>query len=1017
MSHPSDPLDLAELELERELRQMFELDSQKDLETYLTCVDNLQDNSWAADIQKMYRAVHTIKGSSVTVKADAILNVATVLEDLLSELRYLETIPSLEDGQLQEILLEGGEIIASVLNNQETDVQSKVERIQVLQKHIQQSYLQDWNEQTQVQIEFAEQGFDLVVLELEIALNDLADTDQVPEPLIEQATQLIEDLTEIGQELELESGWQTLLQEASQLLKEPDANLWKIQWHNYFRSLKASAKQGGKLIRDELTEKNIVEGTDLEEINSLLDNMELSEEDDSEDEIESSTEDSFNLGEIDSLLDNMELSEEDNSEDEIESSTEDSFNLGEIDSLLDNMESSEEDNSEDEIESPTEDSLNLGEIDSLSDRIEAVKDSQTKEIEEAQLKSKVVAPRSLTPTEHKLTEDVQIPIPLSRLDKSVNSIVDTLIASRTMGSFYGDLHQNLLKLVNLAKDNVQYITQLRQIQDDYALLENLDQKAPHNEQAPTPERYRKGYVTINRLLENSLRLSELGTEVEQTANKTAEKLQIVDKQITILKDVVEDSRLVPFKNLSFRVKAILRDLANRHNKQVKLTVEGDNIELDVGTTRRLEPILLHLVRNAFDHGLEPTADRISLHKPEKGSIVLSLRRYGSSYVLSLQDDGKGIDPHKIQTKAQKLNYPLSNTDTPEELLAVICQPGFSSQGKVSEVSGRGVGMDVVAEQISLLNGFLSLETALGSRTTFKIHFPVPHLLVPCLLMQAGDRSFAIPTDQVVMTNLWENLAVVKIDQPDSRYTWEITQDGETTPGLDLLGYWDPRFRGRSLDQGNIGVYVQLQSDQPGMWLLADKLLGKFELKIQPIPQPLIAPQGIMGVSLQADSSLLPVFELSSLREYLLPISEEISEQIPTGDRNLDIQNDPNIDKLSQTILVVDDAALIRRRIEASLRAYGYTTHACSDGLEAWNWLQVNPNPALIITDIEMPNLDGFTLIENCRQNDWDFPIIVISSRLAEEWGQEARRLGGTDFLTKGFSTRELIGKIQEYCQF
>ena len=745
--------------------------------------------------------------------------------------------------------------------------------------------------------------------------------------------------------------------------------------------------------------------------------MELSEEDNSEDETEASTEDSLNLGEINSLLDNMELSEEDNSEDETEASTEDSLNLGEINSLLDNMELSEEDNSEDETEASTEGSFNLGEIDSLLDRIEVVEDSQAKEIEEAELKSKVAAPRSLTPTEHKLTEDVQIPIPLSRLDKSVNSIVDTLIASRTMGSFYGDLHQNLVKLVNLAKDNVEYITQLRQIQDDYALLENLDRKAPHNEQAPTPERYRKGYVTINRLLENSLRLSELGTEVEQTANKTAEKLQIVNKYITSLKDVVEDSRLVPFKNLSFRVKAILRDLANRHNKQVKLTVEGENIELDVGTTRRLEPILLHLVRNAFDHGLESTADRISLHKPEKGSIVLSLRRYGSSYVLSLQDDGKGIDPHKIQTKAQQLNYPLSNTDTPEELLAVICQPGFSSQGKVSEVSGRGVGMDVVAEQISLLNGFLSLETALGSGTTFKIHFPVPHLLVPCLLMQAGDRSFAIPTDQVVMTNLWENLAAVKIDQPDSRYSWEITQDGETTPGLDLLGYWYPRFRGRSLNEGNIGVYVQLQSDQPGIWLLADKLLGKFELKIQPIPKPLIAPQGIMGVSLQADSSLLPVFELSSLRKYLLPISEEISPQISTGDRNLDIQNNPNIDKQSQTILIVDDAALIRRRIEASLRAYGYTTHACSDGLEAWNWLQVNPNPALIITDIEMPNMDGFSLIDNCRQNDWDFPIIVISSRLAEEWGQEARRLGGTDFLTKGFSTRELIGKIQEYCQF
>ena len=985
MSQPSDSLEPAELELERELRQMFELDSQKDLETYLSCVDNLEDSSWTADIQKMYRAVHTIKGSSVTVKADAILNVATVLEDLLSELRYLETAPSLSDGQLQEMLLEGGEIIASVLNNQDDDVRSKVERIQVLQEHIQQSYLQDWNEQTQVQIEFAEQGFDLVALELEIALNDLSEGDRVPETVIKQAADLIEDLTEIGQELELGSGWQILLQEAAQLLNQPDASLWKTQWHNYFHALKASAKQGGKLIRDESksTENKTTEGANLEEIDSLLDKMQLSEA-----EMEEATEDSFDLGEIDNLLDEIEASESDNFESRIESDAEDSFDLTEIDRLLDTI----------------------------------AEDSQP-QLTKIAAKSPPATPASVTSTETKSTEDIQIPIPLSRLDKSANSIVDTLIASRTTESFYGNLHQNLLKLVNLAKDNVQYITQLRQIQDDYALLENLDRKA-HDAQSPTPERYRKGYMTINRLLENSLRLAELGTEVEQTASKTAEKLQILNNYVVSLKDVVEDSRLVPFKNLSFRVKAILRDLANRYQKPVELIVQGEQIELDVGTSRRLEPILLHLVRNAFDHGLESTEDRARLGKPKKGTITLSLQRYGSSYVLGLQDDGKGIDPQKIQTKALESRCPLSDTNTPEKLLSVICQPGFSSKGKVSDVSGRGVGMDVVAEQISLLDGSLSLETAVGKGTTFKIHFPVPHLLVPCLLMQAGDRSFAIPTDQVVTTQLWENLTVAKIDRPELRYTWEIIQDGETSPGLDLLSYWYPRFKNRSLNQNSIGVYVRLEPNQPGIWLLTDKLLGKLELKIQPIPRPLIAPQGILGVSLQADSSLMPVLELSSLEEYLLQAPPETAPTSPsdrTGKQNrlspsLELPNDSQTKEQSQTILIVDDAALIRRRIEASLRVYGYTTHTCSDGLEAWNWLQVNPRPALMITDIEMPNLDGFTLIDHCRQNDWDFPIIVISSRLAEEWGQEARRLGGNDFITKGFATSELIDKIQQYYQ-
>ena len=780
MPHSSDHRDQAELELERELLQMFELDSQTDLQTYLTCVEHLEDESWTADIQKMYRAVHTIKGGSVTVKADAILDVATVLEDLLSELRYLETIPSLSDGQMQQILLEGGEIIASVLNNPEDNVQFKVERIQVLQKQIQANYLQDWNEQTQIQIEFAEQGFDLVVLDLEIALDNLPRHEQVPPATIKLAEQLLGELTEIGQELKLEPGWKTLLQEASQILSESDADLWKSQWHNYFACLKASVKQGGKLVHLKSTEstEDVIQSENLGEIDSLLDGIKFSEDSDANAGMESTIEDDWDLGEIDSLLDNVVVSENEISEDE-ESSAEDDWGLGEIDSLLDNVvvseneisedeESSAEDDwdlkeigslldnvvvSENEIsedeESSAEDDWDLKEIGSLLDNVVVSENSQSRVAESTESKNKTLASSSAVKTKDKPSEDVQIPIPLSRLDKSAHFIVDTLIAARTMESFYQDLYQDLIKLVNLAKDNVQYITQLRQIQDDYALLENLNQQAPQNEQSPSLERYRQGYSTINRLLENSLRLSELGTEAEQTAKKTTEKVQRLNRHIIDLKDIVEDSRLVPFKNLAFRVRAILRDLIYRYDKPIQLTVRGEEIELDVGTSRRLEPILLHLVRNAFDHGLESPEARIIQGKSEQGTLNLSLQRYGSSYILSLEDDGQGIDPHQIQAKAQQLKFPLYYTDTPEKLLSVICQPGFSSQGKVSEVSGRGVGMDVVAEQISVLNGSLNLKTALGAGTTFTINFPVPHLLIPCLLLQAGDRSFAIPTDRRV----------------------------------------------------------------------------------------------------------------------------------------------------------------------------------------------------------------------------------------------------------------------------
>ena len=1008
MSHSSESFDLAELQLEQELRQMFEVDSQKDVETYLACVQQLQQQSWKADIQTMYRAIHTIKGGSVTVQADAILQVATVLEDMLSELRYLENIPSLEDGQLRQMLQEGGEIIASVLGNSRYGketlvVQSKVEHIKDLKQQIQENYLGEWNEITQLQSEFAEQGFDLVVLDLEIAIGRLSQDEKVPPQTIELATQLIEELAEIGRELELASGWMSLLQDAAELIDNPNTNLWKVRWSQLFENLKTCIKQGGNSVaetREQTAKQTATDVVQFAPIEARQDRELALEDRSTEIKIEG-----FNLEEIENIADEINaLEQQSNQQPSIGS-----LELEQIDNLL------EEINGFDTDDLPTENKAIETAIDTFDfDEIVPEQDSKQK----VEPKNKITLEQSESNSSPKAssysrfdtrpTENIQVPIPLVKLDRSAQSIVDTLMIARTMASFYETLHQDLHKLIGIAKDSAQYLAQLREIQNNYTLLNDLDRQIARNTDSPNLERYRQGYVTINRLLENNLRLSEIGTEAEQTARETAEKLQQLNKSITELKDIVEDSRLVPFRNLTFRVRAIVRDLITRYGKSVNLTVSGEQIELDVGTTRRLEPILLHLVRNAYDHGLETPGERASTGKSQQGTIELTLQRFGSTYTLQLQDDGRGIDARAIQAKAAKLNLPLSSTDTPHDLLSVISQPGFSSQTKVSAISGRGVGMDVVMEQISLLNGSLSLETTLGKGTTFKLNFPVPHLLVPCLLVQSGDRTFAIPTEQIVTTSLWSSLNASPVNNFQSSFGWEIQEAGSTTPGLDILGYWYPKFRNRVLNSSAIAVYVQAKPEQSGWWLLADKMLGRLELKIQPFPTPIVPPKGVMGVSLQTDNSLIPVIEISALQEHLATKSSSV---VTIEDKANLIEEDNWETQESQTILIVDDAALMRRRIEASLSAYGYTTHTCADGLEAWNWLKINPHPMLMITDIEMPHMDGFTLIDCCRANHLTFPIMVVSSRLAEEWGKEAHRLGATDFLTKGFSTGELIKKV------
>jgi CheY-like chemotaxis protein len=281
-----------------------------------------------------------------------------------------------------------------------------------------------------------------------------------------------------------------------------------------------------------------------------------------------------------------------------------------------------------------------------------------------------------------------------------------------------------------------------------------------------------------------------------------------------------------------------------------------------------------------------------------------------------------------------------------------------------------------------------------------------------LLLRVGnDRTFAIPTGDVITSTLFASLQAQTTDSNHPFYSWEITNGNFTEPGLDLFDYWQGNLSLRNPPETAVAVYIGSAEGAERAWVIADELLGKTELLINPLPSPLVSPVGLIGLSLQYDGGLIPVLDAVTIAQYLVK-EREIVEQstVATLDKMTSFPSQEGDSK--QVILVVDDAALMRRRIEASLTAYGYEVQTCVDGLDAWNWLQHNPSPLLILTDIEMPNMDGFTLISRCRQNDIKIPIVVISSRLSQEWGAEAKRLGATDYLTKGFSTTELIDKVK-----
>lgn len=870
-------------QLQEELRILFELDTQKYLQLYVQTVNQLNAPNWKEDIQQLYRCVHTIKGGSVTVGFLAVLQVSSILEDVLSDLRFLGTAPPLADGELTKALIEAGELlIGSVQMGESSDPESAVKYIQGLRDRIQSEYLPEWNEMRQVQQEFADQGFDLVTLDLEMTIEELPPTGEVPPEACEIAQQTIAQLQEIGTEINLAKAWQEFILKGIELCDRLDCELWHKEWMPFLKTLKDSARQGGVFA---IEAEPIVLSTIIESLPTV-----------------------------------------------------------------------------------------------------------TKDL-----------PANVSPT-----ADIQIPVPLDRLERSSQYLVETLMATRATQGFYQSVYANLLPLVSLAQNSVQYITQLREVQDDYALLD-----AAGNADGLRTERYRQGYTAINRLLEISLRLIELGSETGESARRTADSIQVLDRSLRNLQQTIEESRLVPFETLAFRARGILRDLMTRMGKTVQFTIIGEHLELDAGTLRSLEPLLLHLLRNSYDHGLEDPSDREKIGKPPQGKIELSLKRRGSMFDLSIRDDGKGINPDQISQIAQSKGLPLTDTSTPDRLLTVLCQSGFTSTQAVSDISGRGVGMDVVASQVAMMKGKLSLTSEIGKGTTFTIQIPVPHLFVRCLLLQAGDRTFAVPTSEISTTSLVESLLWQLTDRDD--YSIEVREENGTVPAIHLYQYWQGQTETNSLLPTAIAIRTKqlerkselaLQTPR-GVWLIADTLIGQSDLLVNPFPAPLVAPIGLIGMSLMPDGKMIPVIDAFSFVEALF--STQLEPIITSSQSNtsfLDSSSD-------RQILVVDDAALMRRRIESGLAPQGYEITTCEDGMEAWQWLQRHQQPALLITDIEMPRMDGFTLIDRCRQAGLTMPILVISSRLAEEWSRETSRLGATDYLTKGFSTSDLVNKVSD----
>jgi chemosensory pili system protein ChpA (sensor histidine kinase/response regulator) len=433
--------------------------------------------------------------------------------------------------------------------------------------------------------------------------------------------------------------------------------------------------------------------------------------------------------------------------------------------------------------------------------------------------------------------------------------------------------------------------------------------------------------------------------------------------------------------------------------------------VDADVLSRLAEPLLHLLRNAVDHGIELPHERLEAGKPELGTIYLAFQRDGEDMALRVSDDGRGLDLEAIEAKALSFGLIASAGSLSEtELQRLILQPGFSTRDAVTETSGRGVGMDIVNDRITGLKGRLEIDSSLGLGSTFTVHVPVSSGVAHALVVQCAAEALALPLEQV------DSIVAAGLGQfnvVDSAVHFEHA--GQTYPAFSLAQWLDlDDVSPTDIIQRTDSWIVVLAKGATGpVALLVDAVLESRELILQDVGLLTRRVRGIIGGALRADGRPLFLLSVSELQR-AVNAANSASKQ---GNRSLNTASTTALRKRLQVertrVLVVDDAWSVRRSMQQLLEDAGYDVATAADGFEALERLRVKV-PAVVLTDLEMPNLNGLELTRRMQDiPQWAaIPVVMITSRTSAKHREEGLKAGVDVYLTKPYQDADLLAQVR-----
>jgi two-component system chemotaxis sensor kinase CheA len=494
-------------------------------------------------------------------------------------------------------------------------------------------------------------------------------------------------------------------------------------------------------------------------------------------------------------------------------------------------------------------------------------------------------------------------------------------------------------------------------------------------------------------------------ELDTTTSRMHRDMRTTTSRLSILVGALQDDvrmmRLVPVATLLRPMTRSVRDISRELGKQVNFEIRGDEIEIDRTVLEGIRDPLVHLLRNALDHGIETPDARRAAGKPGEGSLRISVRGEGGQIVMTIEDDGNGIHVDRIMETARRKKIA---TDAElaamgrDEILSLVFRPGFSSKDIVTSISGRGVGLDVVVSNLRSLKGAVQIETEEGKGTRFILKLPITLATDHGVLVRAGGTVFAIPTAAVDRVMELRGEDVLEVEASHA-----IMHHGRAIPLRDLAGALELESR-EPLDRGHLPVVV-VSKGWDSVAFLVEEVIGEREVVVKPFRPPLMSVRNVTGGTLTGSGEVIMVLNPSDLVDTALHGARARLDAIAEQDETAAVPR----------ILVVDDSITTRTLEKSILEHAGYDVSVAVDGNQAWSLLQ-EQSFDLVVSDVEMPGMDGFQLAERIKQSPKlkDMPVIIVTSLAKEADRRRGVEAGADAYIVKGqFETKALLDVVAQ----